>query len=94
MPLSRSKAMYGAAYQIVFERCNPNNCTSPATLAGIKRIAEKILAWAEDQPDPQVIAAYKKAVPEIVKRSEVQLDNHIRYTQLVAARMNLPVPPV
>lgn len=92
MPLSPEDARYSAAYQIVFERCNPDNCVSEERLREIEVIADKIVKWADHQ-SPDVLTAYIRAVREIIKRAEARYENHVRYNQLIATRKALPEPP-
>lgn len=89
---TEADALYGAAYQVTFERCVPDNCVTAEELAKIKDTAAKIIKWAATQ-NAEVRAAYERAVPEIIARAAARYENNNRYTQLIAARKNLPEPP-
>lgn len=91
--LTPDEALYGAAYRVVFERCNPDACVSEEDRLRIQQIAVYITSWASEQPR-HVRDAYLRATPEIVKRAVDRLENIKRASQMIEAMKGLPVPPV
>lgn len=90
--LTPDEALYGAAYRVVFERCNPDACVSEENLLRIQQIAANITSWASRQPR-HARDAYLRATPEIVKRAVDRLENVKRAGQMIEALKDLPVPP-
>ena len=92
MPLPRADVLYGVAYKIVYERCDPDNCTTIERLYVVQEIASKIVEWASKQPI-EISTAYLRAAPEVVKRAADVVENNLRAKQMIEARRILPEPP-
>ena len=92
MPLSKEDALYGAAYKVMFERCDPDSCATPDQLATVQFSVDRVLVWASTQL-AEVAAAYLRAAPEIVKRASDRVENNLRAIQMTAVLSQLPQPP-
>lgn len=92
MPLSEHDALFGAAYQVLFERLDPDGCIDET--ANAKRMERTVMIenWI-DQQSGAVLLAYRRALTEISNRAALVLENNIRARQQMEARKNLPVPP-
>jgi len=90
--LTDAKALYGAAYQVLFERLDPDGCVDREAHQRRLRISEAIGAWIAEQ-EADVAAAYRRAMPEIMKRAVAVLENNERARQMREARRGIPVPP-
>lgn len=92
MTLPRAEALYGAAYQVLYERLDPDGCTNRA--ANEVRLVRTALIgpWIEAQA-ADVAAAYRRALVDITKHAEGVLENNERAAQMREARSTIPVPP-
>ncbi len=90
--LTEADALYGAAWQVLYERLDPDGCVNRD--ANAKRIDRSagIAEWIATQP-ADVATAYRRALAAIADRAEKVLENNERAAQQREARRAIPVPP-
>ena len=84
--------LYGAAYQTLHPRLDPDGCRTTAHRELMLEIGRDVAAWCETQP-ADVREAYIRALRDITAHAEKVLENNLRAQQMAAARETLPVPP-
>lgn len=90
--LSEADALYGAAYQVLFERVDPDACATREIKAVLDAELVKVSEWAKTQP-PDVAAAYQRASADIATRAAERLENNERARQMTLTRKSIPTPP-
>ncbi len=90
--LTEADALYGAAYQVLFERLDPDRCINHEIYEQLRSRATTIDSWISEQ-SVEVGAAYRRAMAEIRLRASQVLENCERGRQQQEARRSIPVPP-
>lgn len=90
--LTEADALYGAAYQVLFERADPDACVTREIKAVLDANLAAVSEWARTQP-PDVAAAYQRAITDIAKRASDRVENNERARQMMLTRKSLPTPP-
>ena len=92
MPLPADQALYGAAYQVLHERLDPDSCVNHERDTVRAAVTENLRRWINEQ-EPHIAAAYRRALVDITRRAATVLENNERAAQMREARATLPVPP-
>lgn len=72
MYIEVSNPIRGAAYQVLFERFNPANCSNRDHQSGIKLGLDAVLLWAKEQPE-ETYDAYKWATEKMLEQLEQRM---------------------
>ncbi len=90
--LSQADALYGAAYNVLFERLDPDACVKREKHKEILSIAASINEWIATQPI-EIVNAYRRAMTDVMRRATGVLENNERAALMREARSTIPVPP-
>lgn len=91
MPQTKEQVLKGAAFRAIFDKTDPNGCTTHNKYADLLTALSNIEEWTLTQ-EPEVRDAYKSAIPEIRIHAETVLENNVRYRALMSAFDTIPKP--
>ena len=88
----RGSVLYGAAYRVVFERLNPDNCQI-SDWPRLTARAEVLRKWiaGQDQPMRQ---AYEFAIDDVIERAASRVENVRRALLITSVYQKIDKPPV